>query len=443
MFLPHRLGTRLVAFALSLMAGSAMRGQTPTTPVLPKIDATITLPPGPPVADWQPRGRAVIGGTIVVTGQNFRPADFQAAIGPAKFKLPVRLATSTATRIELAVPDAALGQIGTLAVGYAGTQGTVLETNYRIDPLTPSIIDATAGGPVTPFVKRSLVVRVREFTGAKANADNITFGGTCGFRKHAGVVYGTLTRASDFSLRIAIDGWFERSGSCQLQVNIPALDASGGSLGTVQTSTAFVVDAPQRYVFDNTSNLTSKLHADLVHFGVGSICTSSTNGVTTVNSDFAVISRGGPLDVQCVFQTAAWLLPPGVRLAEITWRSATTGNRCGLYGTLSHTFPSLDFTFTRGVTVVRPDANQPVTDFFIFGDNSIIEDGVSFATGLNGPRTLIKPFSIGLQCVSMVTVFSTSAGTFGPTVDPQSFTFILERLVLEGPPGLTTADLLK
>jgi hypothetical protein len=432
-----------VALVLSLATSAHASAQTPIPqPKLP--EPTLALPPGPPVADWQPHARAVIGGTIVITGQNFRPADFQAAIGTQKFRLPVRVATSTSTRIELEVPDGALGLLGTLAVGYAGTQATILETSYRIDPPAPSVIDVSTGGAITPFVKRNLVVRVREFPGVKANADNISFGGTCGFRKHAGVTYGTLDRANDLSLRISIEGWFDRSGSCQLQVNVPALTATGASVGTVQVTTPFTVAAPQRYVLDPTGTpLTDKLHTELVHFGIGNICVSSTNGVATSNSDFAVVSRGGPVDVECVFQTATWVLPPGVRLAEIGWRSTKVGNRCGLYGTFSHTFPGVSFTFARGVTVVKPDANQPASDFFVFGDNTVTEDGVTFASGLNGPRTVIKPFAIGIQCVSVLTILTTSQGTFGPTTDPQAFAFVLDRVVLEGPPGLTTADLLR
>jgi hypothetical protein len=257
------------------------------------------------------------------------------------------------------------------------------------------------------------------------------------------VSYGTIERAADLSLRIAIAGWFDRSGSCQLGVNVPALSATGASLGTVQVTTPFSVDAPQQYVIDNTQQLTAKLHATLIHFGIGNICESSTNGVTSSGSDFAVISRGGPLDVECVFRTDSWLLPPGVRLAAIEWSSARTGNRCGLNGDFSHTLPSLSFNLTRGTVVVRPDAGQPVTDFFAFGDNSIVDDGVTFASNLNGPRTLIKPFTIGIQCVSSLTVLSTSSGTFPPTTDPQSFTFILRRIVLEGPPGMSMSDLLR
>jgi hypothetical protein len=425
--------------------GTGASAQTPTTPVSPPqlSGPVLGLPPGPPVADWQPRGRAVIGGTIVITGQNFRPADFQAAIGSAKFRLPVRLASSSATRIELDVPDDALGRQGTLAVGYAGTQGTVLETAYRIDPLMPAVIDATAGTTVTPFLPRNLVVRVKEFPGVKANADNISFGGTCGFHKHAGVSYGTLDRATDLSLRIAIDGWFDRSGSCQLEINVPALTATGASAGTIHLTTPFTVAAPTRYTFDNTSQLQDKLSPQLVHFGLANICESSTNGVTTVSSDFAVISRGGPVDVECVFRTAQWLLPLGVRLAEIRWKSAAVGNRCGLDGTFSHTLPGVNISLTRGTVVVMPDANQPASDFVAFGDNTIVDDGVTFASNLNGPRTLIKPWTLGIQCASTLTVLSTSKGTFGPTTDPQSFTFILDRIVLEGPPGLSTTDLLR
>ncbi len=435
-----------------LIAPMVAHAQTPLPRTPPSLPTPLALPPGPPVADWQPRDRAVTGGIIVVTGQNFRPAEFQAAIGPSKIRLPVRLATSTSTRIELDVPEEALGRIGTLAVGYPGTRGTILDETYRIDPPSPSLIEATAGAPLVPHVVRSMVIRVREFPGARLNQNDITFGGTCRFHLPKGTTFGSVTREPDLSIRVAVQGWFEDPGSCQLQVTLRPLTSSGASMATVQLTAPFTVAAPTRYTLETTGQpMIDRLKPNVVQAGIGNVCQASSGdwpggqavGVTTLSGDMQMLIRGNLIDVNCTFQTDAWLMPQGVQLAEIEWGVNETGNRCGPKSTLSAGLPGVSFTMTRGSVEVRPSAGQAASTFTAFGDDDIVVDGVTFATGLHAPRTLMKPLVFPLRCVSMATILTDAQGRHGPTASPQSFGVVLRRLVFTGPPGLSITDILR
>ena len=78
-----------------------------------------------------------------------------------------------------------------------------------------------------------------------------------------------------------------------------------------------------------------------------------------------------------------------------------------------------------------------VSNHVVFSDKELVSDGVSFASNLAGPRTMIKPLYLGMQCASMATVLTDSSGTHPPTLDPQAYRITLEKLVLEGPPNLT------
>lgn len=84
---------------------TCLQGQTPISNPTTLPTVLPLLPAGPPVGDWQPKNRAVIGGTIVITGSNFRPADLVVVIASDKKRLPVRVASSTSSRIEVDVPD--------------------------------------------------------------------------------------------------------------------------------------------------------------------------------------------------------------------------------------------------------------------------------------------------------------------------------------------------
>jgi hypothetical protein len=128
-----------------------------------------------------------------------------------------------------------------------------------------------------------------------------------------------------------------------------------------------------------------------------------------------------------------------VRLSSIDWKTSSAGNRCGDKGRFGNLniLPGTDLPFNRGAVVVRPQAKQPLTDFFAFSDSELVVDGVSFLSNFHRPRTMIKPFVIGTQCVSNATFLGTADGTSPPTLDPQSYRVTLESLVLEGPPNLT------
>jgi len=429
--------------------------QLPVSPVAPKVSPRLpslsdaTRPPAPNVTDWQPRGRAVVGGTIVITGRDFRPAEFEAVVGPAgaavgplKPRLPVRLKTSSSTRIELDVPDTALGVTGPLIVAHHLTQARTLETSYRIDALTPKIAEVSAGATVYPFVKKLLQIKVAEFPAARIDVDRVTFGGSCRFVKSSNISYGAKDRAADLSVNFSISGWFETSGNCSLDVVLTPLAANGAPLPSVRLNAPFTVNPPVKYTFSDTAALKSRLQPALTKFGVGSFCNGKPPigdplGIVDSDGDFSIVTRGGPLDVSCTFRTKEWILPEGVRLSSIDWVTSRAGNRCGDAGTFSGTFPSQDFPLNRGAVVVRPQAEQPSTDFFAFSDSELVVDGVSFASNLHGPTTMIKPFVIGTQCVPNTTFLGTADGTSPPTLDPQSYRVILKSLVLEGPPNLT------
>ena len=89
-----------VAVLLALAAPA--RGQIPLNPPVRAATPRPTpntafakqlLPPAPDVSDWQPHDRAVAGGRIVITGTGFRPQEFEAVVGPSKYRLPVRVAS--------------------------------------------------------------------------------------------------------------------------------------------------------------------------------------------------------------------------------------------------------------------------------------------------------------------------------------------------------------
>jgi hypothetical protein len=188
-----RTGMPCVA-ALALLAPAAALAQVlPKTP--PDLGTAEVLPPGPTVTDWQPRGRAAVGTKIVITGPAFTPSAVEATIGGGHIPLPVRLATSTATRIELDVPASALGQVGALAIGHRGTRGTVLEAAYLIDALKPAI-ETPPAITTPPFKSLSVSLRVSEFPGATLNNDQVTVGGTCQFVKSS------TTLSSDLQILI-------------------------------------------------------------------------------------------------------------------------------------------------------------------------------------------------------------------------------------------------
>ena len=410
-------------------------------------DASLALPPGPTVNDWQPRGRAAVGMKIVITGPSFRPADIRAVVGPSKIPLPVRLATSTSTRLELDVPAAALGVTGPLAIGYKETRGTVLETSYLIDVLRPALVNpAVRTGPY-PFAGQTATIDVKEFPGASASMDAMTIGGTCAFKRNPAVIVATRQRGPDFVISLILVGWFERSGSCQLQLGVTPIAANGSSMGVVQLNVPYSIPAPQQYVFDNTGELTSTLAPALVHSGLGSACNANpgapgATGVTTLGSDLQILVRGGLTDQSCTFQTSLLTLGSGVRLTEMRWRSSVTGDRCGKAGSFSPTLPSSNFTMTRGSVLVNPTVTQPATAFFVFGSGNIVKDGVTLLN-VTQPTSVLLPMVIDLQCVSMAVPLQTSTGIRPPTTSPQSFGAVLDRLVLEGPPGLTLSQLIR
>ena len=420
--------------------------------VLPKTqpdlgDATIALPPGPTVNDWQPRGRAPVGTTIVITGPSFRPADIQAVVGPSKIPLPVRLATSTSTRLVFDIPAAALGVTGPLAIGYRDTRGTVLETSYLIDVLRPALVNSAVRTGPYPFVGQTFTIDVKEFPGASASMDAVTIGGTCSFKRNPSVQVAQRQRGPDFVISLILPGWFERSGSCQLQLGVTPIAANGSSMGPVQINVPYTIPAPQQYVFDNTGQLTTLLAPTLIHSGVGSSCSANpgapgATGVTTIGSDLQILVRGGLTDQSCTFQTGLIELGAGVRLTEMRWRTNVVGERCGKAGSFSPTLPSSNFTTTRGAVVVNPTISQPVTDFFVFGRGNIVYESVTLLT-TTLPTTLLLPMVVDLQCVSMAIPLQTGTGILPPTTSPQSFGAILDRIVLEGPPGLTLAGLMR
>ena len=418
--------------------------------VLPKTgpdlgDLTITLPPGPTVNDWQPRGRAAVGMKIVITGPSFRPADIQAAIGPAKIPLPVRLATSTSTRIELDVPAAALGVTGPLAIGYRDTRGTVLETSYLIDVFRPALVNPAGITSAFPFANNFSQIEVKEFPGVSAVTDAMTIGGTCAFQKRP--LAGVRQRNSNFEITLIVNGWFERSGACQLQLGVTPIAANGSPMSVVQLTVPVVVPATQRYVFDNTAQLTTLFAPQLVHSGLGSSCNANpgapgATGVTSVGSDLQFLVRGSVTDQRCTFRTAIKTLGGGVRVTEIRWKTNVIGERCGRAGTFSQTLPSLNFSLTRASVLVNPTISQPVSDFFVFGQGDIVFDGVTLMTTTR-LTTVIIPMLVDLQCISMAIPLQTSTGLLPPTTSPQSFGVILDRIVFEGPPGLTLSQLIQ
>lgn len=448
---PFALGSSLLFLASLAHAQTAGAPVSPVspTPSAPLQIRTDLLPPAPTIHDWQPRGRGVVGGTIVVTGTDLRPADFVAVIGPQKLKLPVRVGSASPTRIELDVPASTFGATGALVVGHTNTQSRTLETNYRIDEPRPTLESASAGPNPYPFQGRMLQLRVAEFPGVQLDADDVTFGGTCRFRPRTGVSHPPRARAADLSVEFTVPGWFEGSGDCTLEVTLRPIGPNGVQLAATKVSRSLTIGTPIEYSIASTSPLLAKLAPQLTHFGIGSICTGTPPGGQPVGpmesgGDLAFVARGGPLDVECGYRTKEWLLPEGVRVDYLVWKTTEVGYRCGMAGSFTHTFPAVTFPTVRGTVVVRPysttnvgELRQLSLEYWAFGDREIVVDGVQLASQLTGPRTLLKPMNVKLQCVSMAMPLQTASGTKLPTTEPQAFGLVLDRIVLRGPPGLT------
>lgn len=97
---------------------------------------------------------------------------------------------------------------------------------------------------------------------------------------------------------------------------------------------------------------------------------------------------------------------------------------------------------TRGSVLVNPTISQPASTFFVFGRGNIVVDGVTLMN-VTQPTTVVLQMVVDLQCVSMAVPLQTSTGIRPPTTSPQSFGAVLDRLVLEGPPGLTLSQLMR
>ncbi|MBL8988603.1 MAG: hypothetical protein JNJ80_20180 [Gemmatimonadetes bacterium] len=435
----------LVWLAASSSGMTRGEAQTPVSRVPRDLPGPRILPPGPTVTDWQPRGRAVVGGTIVLTGSGFQPATFEAVIGPSKFRLPVKTTSSSPSRIELEVPEAALGKLGALVVGHPGTQGTTVESNYRIDPPMPSLLEVTTGTPLVPDLVKSVTVRIREFPGPRVNIDEIAFAGSCFFTKRPNTTFGTATREADLSIRISVQGWFSRSGPCELRLEARALSETGAYLAPAVVTVPITVAPLATFTLENTSDLASKLAATVVKAGVGNLCSADTGpwpgggpvGLRSLGGDLFFIARGNLIDVRCAFRTNFLLLPPGVRLERIEFTPIEVGNRCGLGGGFNSTLPTVSFGFGRGAATVNPLHDGDPEQFTASGHDTIEEDGVVHRTGLSEPRTGLLPMIFDLQCAAMSLPLHTSSGLKPPTLEPQSFGIRVDRIVFRGPPGMT------
>jgi len=337
-------------------------------------------------------------------------------------------------------------------VGYAGTQATVLDDTYLVDMPRPSLVSVSTSAPLIPRYQVQINIRIGEFPGIQVDVDDISFSGsTCGFHEPVSMSYAPNQRRADLTMLLVIHGWFENAGSCQLKLTMNPVSATGTSTGALVMTVPVTVATPTRYAVENTSALISLLKPHVVGSGPGSVCQAESGdwpggkavGVQTLSSDMQILIRGNVIDVSCRFQSDAWLMPHGVRIAEIEWYSTKDGNRCGAASTLSSTIPGVSFTMARGSIEVRPSADQPPSDFMAFGDNNIEVDGVTFASNLTTPRTLFKSLYFPMKCVSMAAVFTDSYGTHGPTTDPQSYSVVLRRIVFTGPPGLSTSNILQ
>jgi hypothetical protein len=427
---------------LPLVAAMPLAAQTPVRSPPPTLPSPAILPPGPVITDWQPRSRAVTGGRIVLMGTELRPAELRAVIGPSKYPLPVRLATSTATRIELDVPEDALGKVGELVVGYAGTRSTTVEANYRIDPPMPSLLEATADAPLVPWLPRPVRLAIREFPGTRLNINDVEFSSGCGFGVRGGTVFGTATRESDLTLRFSVWGWFEQAGTCLLRVRMPALNDAGARVVTVEVTASFTVQPPTTYTFAGTELLAVRLRPAVVNTGFLNVCQGSDVGVRTIQQDIAFVVRGNVTDVKCAYRTEAWLLPAGFRLAEIRFVESSEGTRCGPEGSRSDTYPQVWHSFRRGAVSLTGGISDNPSDFTASGSSTITFDGVTYASGLVEPRQVLLPLYVGVECASTLTLGS-PANVDVAVGKPQSITLRLDRVVLTGPPGFTLNDVVR
>jgi hypothetical protein len=339
--------------------------------------------------------------------------------------------------------------LGSSSIAQVAPQGPSIQspqiTLPKITLPVPRVAAVTAS-PAYPFVQQQLHVVIRDFPAPFLDVQQTVVSGSPRFVRRSNLILiRKAARADDNSMSFDLTGWFESAGAGQIIMTLVPLNATGKPMTAIKDTATFTVSAPTQYAFTETGTLTKHFGPTMSQFGIGSVCQCDGNalcggkviGVTTVGSDMEILIRGGAIDQLCEFKTQPWILPEGVRLKEIRWKSVTAGDRCGPESVIGPGAPNPVFhPLTKGTVVIDPDANAPVESFIAFSDTALVYDGVSYAANLTRPTTMLLPIAFESSCLSSLFTGMRNGVLTGPTTDPQAYGIVLDKVVFEGPPGL-------
>lgn len=113
-------------------------------------------------------------------------------------------------------------------------------------------------------------------------------------------------------------------------------------------------------------------------------------GIRERMGDIAFVQRSGPLGTDCVFSTAASVLPEGVRIAEVNWAMTRVNDKCIMGTTMTAKLADLAFLIVDHFSTVGTIAAHAARFGEILGvDNTPMGEMQRLATLLRRPRDVL------------------------------------------------------
>lgn len=350
-------GSRTVSIVQAAAAPVFVSSNVTTSPVASVSAAgqaafQSRLEPAPPVEAWQPRYRVPQGGSVVITGSGFRPADIAVRIGTRK----LAVVEASATRIVARAPSASDPGVldphyaGPLTVGHAGGQLRTVADSYRVvdrwDGYAPAAVSVTQSQPLrltdaVPknwFTKFDVVLEGLpgdQFVAVEWQPAD----GSCGQQLYSGgtpqpIVDGRVTLSVGMNFRLSATS----CSSLKLPIKVRYADAPSDvhsivvNLGRVQLRTTLRVEKTQELLDAGVLSFTRK--------GGSGTCAGTVDstavGRLTLENDIAFRVHDELLDTACLWaldQSAPgkWILRnDGWTIRAFGWTTGyfPTGQRC-------------------------------------------------------------------------------------------------------------------